>query len=74
MNDLEKNRIQRLENQVNILTQHLIQANHELAHLHCFLGELTSIDETSDWKRLGATIEGRIAALESLKPRQTQWR
>lgn len=66
MNDLEKNRIRRLENQVSILTQQLIQANHDIARLHLQLGDALS-DDSINWKRTGAKIEGRIAALTSLK-------
>jgi len=67
MNDSD--RIRRLENQVTILIEQLIQTNHELARLHIVLGELAAIDSTIEWKRSRAKIEGRISALITLKPR-----
>ncbi|MGG6266289.1 hypothetical protein ACQ4M3_08925 [Leptolyngbya sp. AN03gr2] len=73
MNDLDQNRIRRLENTVAILTEQLIQANHEIARLHLVIGELAAIDSTPEWTRSGAKIEGRTAALLSLKPRETRW-
>ncbi len=70
MNDLEQNRIQRLENQVNILTAQLIQTNRDLARIHVLIGVMNE-DNSIEWKRMGNAIFGRIEALETLKPRST---
>lgn len=72
MNDLEINRIRRLENQVNALTQQLMQANEDIVRLHVLLGELTA-NESPGWQRLGQCIEARILALRSLTPRERRY-
>ncbi|GAP99139.1 hypothetical protein [Leptolyngbya sp. NIES-2104] len=71
MNDLDKNHIRRLENQISVLTQQLIQANHDIARLHIHLGNAIAESDSIDWQRTGTKIEGRIAALESLKFKQS---
>ena len=74
MNDLEQNRIRRIENQVNAITANLIQTDRDLATLYEILSDAYDPDSADAMKidRVRQKIERRINALNTLTPRETR--
>lgn len=71
MNDLEKNRIQRIENQMNALTPQIVETNRDLLKLYEMLGDAYDPDSKDAQKiaRLSIRIQRRIEALRTITPR-----